>query len=310
MNPDYIVGRFAPSPTGPLHLGSLVAATGSYLFAKAAGGLWLMRMEDLDTPRVVPGSADDILRTLELFGLKWDGEVIYQSSRGDLYEDALKILLDSGAAYPCGCTRKEIRSLASAPHKGEEGPIYPGTCRNGLAPGQKPRAYRVKVPDETIIFDDLLRGELRWNLAHTSGDFVVKRADGIFAYQLAVTVDDAIFGVNQVIRGSDLVASTPRQILLQRLLGHPTPLYGHLPLVTAPDGGKLSKRDNLVGLALAGFDIQNAGKLMEGVLAFLGHKPPAELSGAPPEKQIEYAVSNFDPAQIPLQDRPFIDVTL
>ncbi|PLX42634.1 MAG: tRNA glutamyl-Q(34) synthetase GluQRS [Deltaproteobacteria bacterium] len=306
MNSKVLVGRFAPSPTGALHLGSLIAATGSYLFAKAAGGEWLLRMEDLDTPRVVPGAADGILRTLELFALYWDGEVTYQSSRGELYEEALSNLLQSGMAYPCGCTRREIQALASAPHPGEEGPIYPGTCRGGLPKGHEPRAYRVIVPDQEIFFDDLLRGKLGWNLANSIGDFVVKRADGIFAYQLAVAVDDALGGVTQVIRGSDLLSSTPRQILLQRLLGYPTPRYGHLPLVTAPDGEKLSKRDNLVNYGTIEARQGQAGKLLESVLDFLGHAPPADLSGAPPNELLRYATENFDKTRIPLSNRPLI----
>jgi glutamyl-Q tRNA(Asp) synthetase len=224
-----ITGRFAPSPTGPLHLGSLVAAVGSWLYARAEGGWWLVRMEDIDTPRVVPGSAEEILAALRRYGLKWDGEVVWQSRRTALYERALEELRAKGLVYDCACSRAELARAASAP-VGRE-PVYPGTCRNGIAAGKAARAIRFRVPDDL-----------------EDGDFVVRRADGLFAYQLAVVVDDADQGVTQVVRGADLLASTPRQIALQRALGYPTPVYVHLPLVLSPDGSKLGKRDGALPL--------------------------------------------------------------
>ena len=239
-------GRFAPSPTGPLHLGSLVAALGSYLLAKRAGGRWLVRMEDLDTPRVVPGSAEEILAALRQYGLQWDGEVVWQSQRTMLYERALAALREKGLVYDCACSRAELRSAASAP-LGRE-PIYPGTCRNGIAPGRTARAVRFKAPDEVIAFDDLLRGRVEENVARETGDFVVRRADGLFAYQLAVVVDDEEQGVTQVVRGGDLLSSTARQIALQRALGLSTPEYAHLPVVLNDKGEKLGKRDGALPL--------------------------------------------------------------
>ncbi len=232
-------GRFAPSPTGPLHFGSLVAAVGSYLQARSQGGQWLVRIEDLDPPREVPGTADDILRTLEAFGFEWDGEVMYQSRRHAAYESALERLRQSGALYACGCTRREI---ADSSVNGIEGPVYPGTCRAGLQPGRNARAWRVRVDGAVVEFDDLLQGRQRSVLATDIGDFVVKHADGFFAYQLAVVVDDAEQGITEVVRGADLLHSTPRQLLLQRLLGLPTPRYLHLPVVLNEQGEKLSKQ--------------------------------------------------------------------
>jgi glutamyl-Q tRNA(Asp) synthetase len=240
------VGRFAPSPTGPLHLGSLVAAVGSWLFARAAEGQWLVRMEDLDTPRVVDGSAEEILAALRRYGLEWDGEVVWQSQRIPLYERALATLRARGLAYDCACSRAELQRAASAPLGSE--PLYPGTCRNGLPAGRTARAVRFRVPPGMVAFDDLERGHLEEDVAACTGDFVVKRADGPFAYQLAVVVDDAEQSVTQVVRGGDLLSSTPRQIALQRALDLPTPTYAHLPLVLAPDGTKLGKRDGALPL--------------------------------------------------------------
>ncbi|HEX9023966.1 MAG TPA: tRNA glutamyl-Q(34) synthetase GluQRS [Geobacteraceae bacterium] len=303
---DQIAGRFAPSPTGPLHVGSLVAALGSYLFARSSGGLWLMRMEDLDAPRVVPGMADDILRTLEALDFAWDGEVIHQSSRGEAYEAALAELVGRDLVYPCGCSRAEIARISSAPHHGEHELRYPGPCRDGLPPGKPPRSIRVRVTDQPVTFTDGVMGEQSENLAESCGDFVVKRADGPFAYQLAVVVDDAWMGVNQVVRGADLLSSTPRQIHLQRLLGFPLPAYYHLPLVTGPHGAKLSKRDNAVSIG-AGRDLQrDGGLLLCAALEFLGQaSPPAFLAKAPCKEILAWGVANFDPAAIPRRSAPF-----
>lgn len=300
------VGRFAPSPTGPLHLGSLVAALGSYVMAKREGGLWLLRIEDLDTPRVVPGMTDDIFRTLETLGFRWDGEVLYQSRRIGVYREALDRLLREGAAYPCGCSRAEIARIASAPHSGEEEPVYPGICRSGLSEGREARSVRVRAGDEAISFHDGIMGAVSRTLSTSGGDFVIKRADGPFAYQLAVVVDDAESGVTQVVRGADLLSSTPRQIHLQRLLGYSTPSYYHLPLVTGPGGGKLSKRDNAVSLA-TGRELGREGHLLlVSALRFLGQDPPSGLCEAPCGEILRWAIDSFTPETVPRNSGEFL----
>jgi len=286
-----VVGRFAPSPTGPLHVGSMVAAVGSYCLARQVGGLWLVRMEDLDTPRVVPGAAEGILRTLEELGMAWDGEVVYQSTRTPAYEAALENLQARGLVFPCACSRKEI--LASAPHPGEEGPVYSGSCRHGLPPGRDPRSLRIRVPVSAVCFIDGLLGEQEQVLSDAVGDFVLRRADGLFAYQLAVVVDDAEAGVNQVVRGSDLVGSTPRQIYLHSCLGLPVPAYIHLPLAVNEAGEKISKRDWAGELSKPG------GSVLWRVLTFLGQKPPAELSAAPNREVLDWGVHNFSLPRVP-----------
>ena len=298
-----VVGRFAPSPTGPLHLGSLVAALGSYLIAKSSGGSWLLRMEDLDQPRIVQGIADDMLATLEILGFQWDGEVAYQSRRTEQYRDAAQELIRHGLAYPCGCTRSEIAQIASAPH--EDGLVYPGICREGLPPQKVERALRVKVYDEVVTFEDLIVGHYTQHLTASCGDFVIHRADGPYAYHLAVVVDDAAFGINQVVRGADLLSSTPRQIYLQRVFGYATPRYAHLPLVTGPDGAKLSKRDNAVSIA-AGCDLaREGGALLLSALRFLGQSPPLELKGASPQEILQRGVASFDLAAVPRSNNPW-----
>ncbi len=238
------VGRFAPSPTGPLHAGSLVAAMASYLDAKAHGGRWLLRIEDIDEARTVAGAAEQVMETLLVFGMQWDGEVVSQSRRIDLYRQAFAQL--GTAAYPCGCTRREIADsrLGIA---ADGAAVYPGTCRAGLAPGKPARAFRLRVPernhvDEFICFDDGWMGPVAQHLATEVGDFVLKRADGYWAYQLAVVVDDAAQGITHVVRGADLLDSTARQIYLQRLLQLPTPAYLHVPVVVNHEGEKLSKQ--------------------------------------------------------------------
>jgi glutamyl-Q tRNA(Asp) synthetase len=269
-------GRFAPSPTGPLHLGSLVAAVGSWVFARAEGGRWLVRMEDIDTPRVVPGSAEEILAALTRYGLEWDGEVVWQSQRTPLYERALDVLRERGFVYDCGCSRAELQRAASAPVGAE--PVYPGTCRDGLAPGKQPRAIRFRAPDAVIAFEDLVCGRVEENVACRTGDFVVRRADGLFAYQLAVVVDDAEQGVTQVVRGADLLPSTARQIALQHALGLPTPQYAHLPLVVNPDGSKLGKRDG--ALPLPALDEQHVRESLAAALRHLGMSVEPDEPGA------------------------------
>lgn len=288
-------GRFAPSPTGPLHLGSLVAAVGSWLFARSAGGEWIVRMEDLDGPRVVPGAADEILRALERYGLGWDGEVVVQSRRTALYGEALARLRGAGLAYDCGCTRAEVTRAAGAPDASDpvDAAVYAGTCRNGLAPGRAARAVRFRAPEGTIGFDDRVRGRVEEDVARAVGDFVVKRADGPFAYQLAVVVDDGAQGVTEVVRGGDLLSSTARQVALQRALGLPTPSYAHLPLVLGPDGKKLGKRDG--ALPLETLDARRVAETLALALRLLGQ----EAAGEKPEEMLAAAASRFDAARIP-----------
>ena len=272
MNPDRNYrGRFAPSPTGPLHVGSLVAALGSYLDAKAHGGQWLVRIEDLDIPRNVPGAAEDILRTLECFGMQWDGAVLYQSTRLEAYRSALDRLQQLGALYPCACSRKEIADSALS---GIEGPVYPGTCRNGLTPGRSVRAMRVRTSPAQIAFHDRAQGLIHQQVEQAVGDFVVMRADGFFAYQLAVVVDDGFQDITHVVRGADLLLSTPRQIVLQRLLALPTPAYWHVPVVVNERGEKLSKQTGAQAV-----DVTNPARELRNALAFLGLRPPVELAG-------------------------------
>jgi len=294
MSSEQTVGRFAPSPTGPLHFGSLIAAVGSYCLARRHGGKWLLRMEDLDPPRVVPGAADEILSALENLGLHWDGDVVWQSQRTEAYLEAVEKLRQRGLVFDCACSRKEI--LLSAPHPGEDGPIYPGTCRSGLKPGRKPRALRIEVTNEQIGFCDGVFGPLEQVLSEAVGDFVLRRADGLFAYQLAVVVDDEAEGVNQVVRGADLLSSTPRQIFLHACLGNRIPEYIHLPLVMGNNGKKISKRYGSVEL-----DHENdAARLIALSLDFLGQTVPASLLGAPPAELLAWAVQSFDQRRIPV----------
>ncbi|MCX7693174.1 MAG: tRNA glutamyl-Q(34) synthetase GluQRS [Tepidimonas taiwanensis] len=231
-------GRFAPTPSGALHLGSLVAALGSCLEARVQDGEWLLRIEDVDAPRVVAGAAEDILRTLEAFGFEWDGPVWYQSRRSEAYAEALARLARDGLVYACSCSRSQIRAVA---RRGVDGPVYPGSCR-ARADRPSRAAWRLRLPDERVVFTDALFGRVSCELARECGDFVLRRADGVYSYQLAVVVDDAAQGVTHVVRGADLLASTPRQIVLQRLLALPTPQYLHLPVVLDARGDKLSKQ--------------------------------------------------------------------
>lgn len=241
-------GRFAPSPTGPLHFGSLVAAVASYADALAAGGGWLLRIEDVDTPRTRPGAEDAIVRALSQHGFRWDGPVVRQADRTAMYEAALAHLTAQHAIYACTCTR---RALESAPLAASGERVYPGTCRaRGAATGTRPvhAAQRVRVGDAVVEFVDLLQGPQRQALASDVGDFVVRRADGLFAYQLAVVVDDAAQGVTTIVRGADLLSSTPRQIFLQRLLALATPYYLHVPVAINAAGEKLSKQTHAAPL--------------------------------------------------------------
>ena len=244
------IGRFAPSPSGPLHRGSIVAALASWLDARAHSGSWLLRIEDIDPPRERAGAAATIREQLRLLGLQHDGEVQFQSAHTSSYEAALERLREAGRVYPCACSRKEI-ALASGRialatgqplHDGDE-PAYPGTCRGGLAPGRSARAWRFRLEAEVVRFDDRALGPQVQCPLRQGGDFVLRRADGLWAYQLAVVVDDAASGVTDIVRGADLLGSTGRQILLQRALGWPAPRYLHLPLVVDANGRKLSKHE-------------------------------------------------------------------
>ncbi|HVY06185.1 MAG TPA: tRNA glutamyl-Q(34) synthetase GluQRS [Burkholderiales bacterium] len=262
-------GRFAPTPSGPLHFGSMVAAVGSYLDAKSRNGEWLVRIDDLDPPRVAAGSVDAILRCLQAFGMQWDDEVVFQCKRNDAYRSALEQLQARDLVYGCACSRKEIGDTAIA---GIEGPVYPGTCRGGLPSGREARSWRVRTAGIEISFQDLLQGRVRQDLEHDIGDFVVYRADGVFAYHLACAVDDAWQGITHVVRGADLLASTPRQIHLQNLLGLPAVEYLHLPVAQNAAGEKLSKQT-----LAAAVDPADATVVLAEVLAFLDHAPPADV---------------------------------
>jgi len=231
-------GRFAPSPTGGLHFGSLVAAVASYVDAKAHGGKWILRIEDLDIQREVPGAADGLMRTLEGFGFAWDGQVVRQSLRTEAYAEAVKELKQLGLVYPCACSRREIAEIARS---GTEGPIYPGTCRAGLPAGRRTGSLRIRVEGSVFSLNDRIQGWLEQDIGREIGDFVIRRADGIHAYQLAVVIDDAWQGITHIVRGADLAQSTPRQIFLQHCLALPTPSYAHIPLAVDRNGHKLSK---------------------------------------------------------------------
>lgn len=286
-------GRFAPSPTGPLHFGSLIAAVGSYLDARVSGGVWLVRMEDVDTPRCIPGAADDILRTLEAFGFSWDGPVLYQSTRGEAYAAALAGLVEAGAAYPCVCTRKSISE--AAPRLASDGGwVYPGTCRNGLPAGELARAWRLRVGNEPLAFVDRIQGRVSQQLEAEVGDFVLRRADGLFAYQLAVTVDDHFQQISDVVRGADLLASTPRQIALLQALGYPVPRYAHLPVAANPAGEKWSKQTLAPAL-----DAGRAAAELVRALLFLGQPVPPGLALADVRTVWAWALENWQFARIP-----------
>jgi glutamyl-Q tRNA(Asp) synthetase len=286
-------GRFAPSPTGPLHFGSLVAAVGSFADARHHNGTWLVRMEDLDQPRCVPGADRVILATLHAFGMSWDGEPVYQQRRGTLYAAALARLRGAGVTYPCACSRREIAARAQ---RGVDGPIYPGTCRSGLAPGRIARSERVQVEAGPIRISDRVQGTLVQDLAGEVGDFVLRRADGLHAYQLAVVVDDAAQGINQIVRGADLLDSTPRQHYLQRLLELPTPSYAHLPLALDIDGRKLSK-----STAALPVDANHPLPALQLAWRFLGQAPLPEPCRHEVERFWRQAIPRWNIARVPRQ---------
>lgn len=285
-------GRFAPSPTGPLHFGSLLAALASGLEARRRGGQWLVRMEDIDPPREVAGAADLILRTLEVYGFEWDGPVMYQSRRDDAYRAALEELRRSGALYACRCSRREVLEAAAAAHLAPG--VYAGTCRRAGYAVDGPGALRVRTDGAMIEFADRLQGAQRQNLEREVGDFVVRRADGLWAYQLAVVVDDAAQGITDIVRGADLLDSTPRQLHLQRLLGLPTPGYLHLPVAVNAAGEKLSKQTYAPALPT-----DNPLPHLWRALVFLGQQPPAELLEGDMPALWRWAREHWDSAAIP-----------
>lgn len=286
-------GRFAPSPTGPLHFGSLVAALGSYLDARAQGGEWLLRIEDVDAPRTVPGAEASILNTLEALGFTWDGPVVRQSERLDVYHGALVRLQAEGLVYPCACTRSEIAARTSEASV-DGGLLYPGTCRAGLPAGVAARAWRLRVPDREFAFVDRVQGAHRQNLEREVGDFILLRADGQYAYQLAVVVDDALQGVNAVVRGVDLLDSTPRQMWLQECLGVPTPTYAHLPVAVNAAGEKLSKQTRAPAV-----DPRQGSRVLAEVMRFLGFDVPAGLRQAPLPEFWVWAQAAWSVAGVP-----------
>lgn len=280
--PPRPAGRFAPSPTGPLHLGSLVAALGSWLFARRRGGDWFVRIEDIDRPREVPGAAAAQLAALQAFGLAPDADVWRQSDRGGAYEEALARLLASGDAFPCACSRSDLAGT---------GGIHRACVRR--PDGSRTPAIRLRVPGGMLAFDDAIQGRIAQDLARDVGDVVLRRADGCWAYQLAVVVDDAAQGITDVVRGADLLGSTPRQILLQRRLGLATPTYAHLPLVRDNAGRKLSKT-----LASLPLDPADPWPALRRAWAFLGQPDVLPRSGDP-AAALGRALAHFDPGRIP-----------
>lgn len=278
------VGRFAPSPTGPLHAGSLLAAIASYCSARAAGGRWLVRMEDLDPPREMPGAASLILRQLEACGFEWDGDIRYQSRRQDAYEAALAQLHGQGDIFWCRCSRTDLAQLSS--------PAYPGTCRRFTA-YRTDAAIRLRVPQGVIQFRDSVFGVQHEDVTQSVGDFILKRRDGPYAYQLAVVVDDADQGITEVVRGADLLDNTARQIVLQQRLGLATPGYTHLPLIVHADGSKLSKQTFAPALPL-----EDTAPLLLMALQQLNQEPPSDLAGEPPAAVLAWAIEHWRPERI------------
>ena len=303
-------GRFAPSPSGRMHLGNAWSALLAWLAVRSRGGVMVLRLEDLDPDRCKRSLCDGVEEDLRWLGLDWDeggsagGDSYYQSHRGAYYQAALDRLRDMELLYPCFCTRGQLHA-PNAPHRSDGEVIYPGTCRNLTQEERAERAktrrpaLRIRVPDEEISFTDLLQGEYRENLARDCGDFILRRSDGVFAYQLAVVVDDGLMGINQVVRGSDLLTSTPRQIFLQRLLGYSTPEYCHVPLLCAPDGRRLSKRESDLTLAA----LRAAGVTPQEIVGRLACC--AGLIDRPEPIRAEELIPLFHPEKLPRGDIPF-----
>ncbi|HNP35338.1 MAG TPA: tRNA glutamyl-Q(34) synthetase GluQRS [Woeseiaceae bacterium] len=283
------IGRFAPSPTGPLHFGSLLAAVASYLEARANNGRWLLRIENIDPPREQPGASEQIVSALERYGFEWDGPLVWQRDSTEHHALALQALLDQKQAYWCKCSRRDLASAQQA----RVGAVYPGTCRDlGIAASSN-LAVRVRTMNDAIVFDDRLQGLQSLSLEAASGDFVVWRKDGLVAYQLAVVVDDHLQQVNHIVRGVDLMDSTPRQVWLQELLGYRTPVYAHIPVAVHADGSKLSKLTGARALPLVGVE----KILIEGLCA-LRQSPPRALLEASLEEIWQWASANWNMAAL------------
>lgn len=291
------IGRFAPSPTGPLHFGSLITAVASYCIAKQHNGDWLVRIDDLDQPRVVAGMADTILHQLEQFGLQWDGQISFQSHHTKRYAEIVDHLTKHNLTYPCWCSRKEI--LASAPHFGIDGPIYPRTCLQEVPNKSRTPAMRLKTTHIPTHYTDDIQGPIEQILATEVGDFTLCRSDGVFSYQLAVVIDDHDSGVTHVVRGRDLLASTPRQIYLLKCLNFPVPRYTHLPLALDSTGEKISKRHHHVISA----QTKTPQYFLFHALIFLGQSPPIELIHQHPESILNWAIDHFSIQKIPIADQ-------
>ena len=277
LNATY-AGRFAPTPSGPLHFGSIVAALASYLDARHNGGKWLLRIDDIDTPRVRTGADRRIIDTLETLGLDWDGDIVYQSGRMDYYQRALASLQDKDLLYRCYCPRKITR-----------GKPYPGTCRGRQVGDSKPHSLRIKTPERPVSFDDAIQGRLTGRLNELTGDFILRRSDGLIAYNLAVVIDDAAQGITRVVRGADLMDTTFNQVYLQSVLNLPTPGYAHHPLVLDESGKKVSKQDGATDV-LAGASPE---AVLLGALGFLGQNPGQELNGANEQDILAWAISHW-----------------
>ncbi len=294
-NNNYI-GRFAPSPTGPLHFGSLVAAVGSYLEAKKNSGKWLLRIEDIDPPREVTGATTSIIKTLEEFDFEWDGDILYQSQRYDIYQEYVDKLIAESQAYPCGCSRKEI---AAASPRSANGMVYPGTCRDGLN-DKDPRSTRLLTENIDIHFKDQVQGEILQNLEADSGDYIIRRADGLYAYNLAVVIDDQLSGITDIVRGYDLIPCTCQHIYLQRVLHFDTPSYTHLPIAVNNSGQKLSKQN----LAKEVNSAQRVKTLYDAI-TFLNQAPDKSLLNAELQDIWEWAITNWDIRKIKgIQEKP------
>ncbi|MCA9014992.1 MAG: tRNA glutamyl-Q(34) synthetase GluQRS [Gammaproteobacteria bacterium] len=279
------IGRFAPSPSGPLHFGSLVTAVASYLDARAHRGLWLIRMEDLDPDREPPGAAGIILQQLADYGMQSDQPVLYQSSRLAAYQAALTTLQDRHLCFSCGCSRQQVREM---------GAIYDGTCRFHPPKAGKKVAIRIAVPDQLIEFNDLIQGVRHYHLAKETGDFIVRRKDGLFAYQLAVVVDDAYQNITHIVRGCDLMDSTPRQMFLQSCLGYPSPVYGHVPVITNELGQKLSKQHFADPVSRS-----ERRSILHAAIRFLGQNPPRKHHELGVSEQLDWAIEHWDIQAIP-----------
>ncbi|MCP6699890.1 tRNA glutamyl-Q(34) synthetase GluQRS [Pseudomonas donghuensis] len=284
MNDSSYIGRFAPTPSGYLHFGSLVAALASWLDARAVGGIWLVRMEDIDPPREAPGAQAAILNTLESYGLEWDGEVVYQSLRHEAYAEVLERLFRQGLAYACTCSRKQL--------EGYNG-VYPGLCRNA-GHSRENAAIRLRVPELVYHFDDRVQGHFQQHLGREVGDFVIRRRDGLYAYQLAVVLDDAWQGVTDIVRGADLLDNTPRQLYLQELLGLAQPRYLHVPLIVQPDGHKLGKSYRSPPLAA-----DQATALLLRALRALGQTTEAGMEQGTPAEVLAHAALHWNPDILP-----------